>query len=50
MRVGRWRSLRDILEGKARRVASSMRRAATVAGLPPDTRKPVDTCSERDVS
>ena len=36
----------DILEGKARRVASSMRRAATVAGLSSDTRKPVDTCAD----
>ena len=41
-----WTRVRDILEGKARRVASSMRRAATVAGLSPDTRKPVDTCAD----
>ena len=40
-----WTRVRDILEGKARRVAASMRRAATVAGLSPDTRKPVDTCA-----
>ena len=40
-----WTRVRDILEGKARRVASSMRRAATVAGLSTDTRKPVDTCA-----
>ncbi len=40
-----WTRVRDILEGKAKRVASSMRRAATVAGFPPDTRKPVDTCA-----
>ena len=41
-----WTRVRDLLEGKARRVASSMRRAATVAGLSPDTRKPVDTCAD----
>ena len=41
-----WTRVRDILEGKARRVASSMRRAATVAGLSPDARKPVDTCAD----
>ena len=41
-----WTRVRDILEGKARRVAASMRRAATVAGLSPDTRKPVDTCAD----
>ena len=40
-----WTRVRDILEGKAKRVASSMRRAATVAGLSPDARKPVDTCA-----
>ena len=40
-----WTRVRDILEGKARRVASSMRRAATVKGLSPDERKPVDTCA-----
>ena len=34
------------LEGKARKVAASMRRAATVAGLSRDTRKPVDTCAD----
>ena len=28
-----WTRVRDILEGKARRVAAAMRRAATVAGL-----------------
>ena len=38
-----WTRVRDILEGKARRVAAAMRRAATVAGLSRDTRKPVDT-------
>ena len=38
--------LRDILEGKARRAAAAMRRAATVAGLSRDTRKPVDTCAD----
>ena len=37
-----WTRVRDVLEGKARRVASSMQRAATVAGLSTDTRKPVD--------
>ena len=41
-----WTRVRDILEGKARRVAASMRRAATVAGLSHDTRKPVDTCAD----
>ncbi len=41
-----WTRVRDILEGKARRVASSMRRAATVAGLSTDTRKPVDKCAD----
>ena len=41
-----WTRVRDILEGKARRVASSMRRAATVADLSPDARKPVDTCAD----
>ena len=41
-----WTRVRDILEGKARQVASSMRRAATVAGLSPDARKPVDTCAD----
>ena len=41
-----WTRVRDILEGKASRVASSMRRAATVAGLSSDTRKPVDTCAD----
>ena len=40
-----WTRVRDILEGKARRVAASMRRAATVAGFPDDARKPVDTCA-----
>ena len=41
-----WTRVRDILEGKARRVASSMRRAATVADLSRDARKPVDTCAD----
>ena len=41
-----WTHVRSILEGKASRVAGSMRRAATVAGLSPDTRKPVDTCAD----
>ena len=41
-----WTRVRDILEGKARRVASSMRRTATVADLSPDIRKPVDTCAD----
>ena len=41
-----WTRVRDILAGKASRVAASMRRAATVAGLPRDTRKPVDTCAD----
>ena len=38
--------VQSIIEGKARRVAAAMRRAATVAGLPSDTRKPVDTCAD----
>ena len=41
-----WTRVRDILEGKAKRVAAAMRRAATVAGLSRDTRKPVDTCAD----
>ena len=41
-----WTHVRSILEGKASRVAGSMRRAATVAGLSGDTRKPVDTCAD----
>ena len=36
----------SVLEPKATRVAASMRRATTVAGLSPDTRKPVDTCAD----
>ena len=40
-----WTRVQSILEGKARRVAAAMRRAATVAGLSSDTRKPVDTCA-----
>ena len=40
-----WTRVRDILEGKAKRVAPSMRRAATVADIPPDTRKPVDAAA-----
>ena len=34
------------LEGKSSKVAAAMRRAATVAGLSKDTRKPVDTCAD----
>ena len=41
-----WTRVRSILEGKARQVAAAMRRAATVAGLSSDTRKPVDTCAD----
>ena len=41
-----WTRVRSILEGKATRVAASMRRAATVAGFSRDTRKPVDTCAD----
>ena len=33
-----WTRVRSILEGKARKVAAAMRRAATVAGLSKDTR------------
>ena len=40
-----WTRVQRVLEGKARSVASSMRRAATVAGLSPEARKPVDTCA-----
>ncbi len=41
-----WTRVRSILDGKARKVAAAMRRAATVAGLSSDTRKPVDTCAD----
>ena len=41
-----WTRVQSILEGKARRVAASMRRAATVAGLSRDIRKPVDRCAD----
>ena len=41
-----WSRVQHILEGNARKVAAAMRRAATVAGFPPDTRKPVDTCAD----
>ena len=41
-----WTRVQRILEGKARKVAAAMRRAATVAGLAKDTRKPVDTCAD----
>ena len=41
-----WTRVWSILEGKARKVAAAMRRAATVAGLSKDTRKPVDTCAD----
>ena len=41
-----WTRVRSILEGKASKVAAAMRRAATVAGLSSDTRKPVDTCAD----
>ena len=41
-----WTRVRSILEGKARKVAAAMRRAATVAGLSSDTRKSVDTCAD----
>ena len=41
-----WPRVRSILEGKATRVAASMRRAPTVAGFSRDTRKPVDTCAD----
>ena len=41
-----WTRVQRILEGKARKVAAAMRRAATVAGLSSDTRKPVDTCAD----
>ena len=41
-----WTRVRSILEGKASQVAAAMRRAATVAGLSKDTRKPVDTCAD----
>ena len=40
-----WTRVQRILEGRARTVAASMRGAATVAGLSPDARKPVDTCA-----
>ena len=41
-----WTRVQRILEGKASKVAAAMRRAATVAGLANDTRKPVDTCAD----
>ena len=41
-----WTRIRSILEGKSSKVAAAMRRAATVAGLSNDTRKPVDTCAD----
>ena len=41
-----WTRVGRILEGRARTVAASMRGAATVAGLSPDARKPVDTCAD----
>ena len=41
-----WTRIRSILEGKSSKVAAAMRRAATVAGLSKDTRKPVDTCAD----
>ena len=41
-----WTRVQRILAGKASRVAAAMRRAATVAGLPRDKRKPVDTCAD----
>ena len=42
-----WMRLRCILESKASMVAAAaMRRAATVADLSSDTRKPVDTCAD----
>ena len=44
--LGLWTRLRRIREGKASRVAAAMRRAATVADLSSDTRKPVDTCAD----
>ena len=40
-----WTRVGRILAGKARQ-AAAMRRAATVAGLSKDTRKPVDTCAD----
>ena len=41
-----WTRVQSILEGKSSKVAAAMRRAATVAGLSSDTRKPVDTCAD----
>ena len=41
-----WTRVRRILEGRSSQVAAAMRRAATVAGLSSDTRKPVDTCAD----
>ncbi len=41
-----WTQCGAFLQGKATRVAASMRRAATVAGFSRDTRKPVDTCAD----
>ena len=41
-----WTRVQSILEGKSSKVAAAMRRAAYVAGLSSDTRKPVDTCAD----
>ena len=41
-----WTRVRSILKGKSSKVAAAMRRAATVAGLSKDTRKPVDACAQ----
>ena len=41
-----WTRVQSILEGKSSKVAAAMRRAATVAGLSSDTRKPVDMCAD----
>lgn len=41
-----WTRLRSILEGKASQVAAAMRRAATVAGLSSEERRPVDKCAD----
>ena len=41
-----WTRLREILQGKASKVAGAMRRAATIAGFSAAHRKPVDTCAD----
>jgi hypothetical protein len=41
-----WTRIRGVLEGQASTIAGTMRRAATVANLSADKRKPVDKCAD----